>query len=225
MGYYFDMSAVGIDDYKSMLLNRYLIPSQLVLIEDIEGYFDLLKDQSIPTMAKLYDRLNTKKKIGLLADVTGIPMDYLVVLKRAIGSHIPPARKLADYPTLKADIKVVLLEQGIKDSKKLYEYLYATTYEEVLEALHLELLELKQVASLMDVTRLRYVSPLFATALVEAGYTNVRQIAKADGDILFQAIIKVNDEKHIYKGNIGRKDIQFLVEDAEGYDVEIKYID
>ncbi len=57
----------------------------------------------------------------------------------------------------------------------------------------------------MDVTRLRYVSPLFATALAACGYDSVKKVADADVNKLYDAVITTNDEQKIYKGKIGMK--------------------
>lgn len=215
MGYNFRLSKITLDEYQDMLLNKYLIPSMQILRENIESVFQTLRSLGFTTMEELYLQLKTKKKAEVLADQTGIDREYMIVLRRSVCSFIPPLRKLSDYACVDERLEERFSTLNLKTSKDLYEYLNGTPLEKAAQELALDMNRLTYLKNLMDVTRLRYVSPLFATMLVESGYDSVRKIVSAEQMDLYEAFVETNRTLQLYKGKLGKNDVLFLIEDAK----------
>ncbi|MGI9613897.1 MAG: DUF4332 domain-containing protein [Acidimicrobiales bacterium] len=71
---------------------------------------------------------------------------------------------------------------------------------------------LAEVAALSDVSRVQWVSPNFAGALVAAGYRTAAALAVADPELLYEAVARANDRSGFYKSIVGRRDIQRVVQ-------------
>lgn len=215
MSYSHNLSNISLEAFKEILKNNYLIPSMRPLLLNIDEQFSLLSQQKITTVEEFYKESKTKKKAELLSESSGLDRDYMTLLKRLVSSYISKSRKLADYPDIDEGLVERLEVSGIKTSKALYEYLEPLSHDEIIGELGLEEGMLKKLWSLMAVTRLRYVSPLFATVLVRSGYDSIEKIADAKSSDLHQAIVTTNKKEHIYKGNVGDSDAQFLIDDAK----------
>lgn len=214
MSYEFNLTSISLQAFKEMLKHMYLIPSMRVLLEDVDQNFLLLEQQNINNVGELHQQLKTKKKAALMAETTGIDFDYMIVLRRMISSYVTKPRKLEDYPDIKDDLLVCLTKLSIKTSKELYDYMSETAIEELKQSLNIDDESLRNLKCLMAVTRLRYVSPLFATVLVKSGYDSIEKIAAANNIKLYEDINETNKAQKIYRGNIGHNDAQFLIEDA-----------
>lgn len=220
MSYSHNLSNISLKAFKEILKNNYLIPSMRPLLLNIDEQFSLLSQQKITTVEEFYKESKTKKKAEQLLVKSGMDIDYMTLLKRLVSSYISKPRKLSDYPDIDNELVERLEGLGIKTSKTLYEYLEASSHDEIKGELGVEEETLKKLWSLMAVTRLRYVSPLFATVLVRSGYDSIEKIAEAKSSDLHQAIVTTNKKEHIYKGNVGDSDAQFLIDDAK---VFVKY--
>ena len=64
MIYYIDLSAITIDDLKKRLQGQYLVPSQQVLREDMDGSFAKISQCGVGNVDELKRRLKTKSRIA-----------------------------------------------------------------------------------------------------------------------------------------------------------------
>jgi hypothetical protein len=215
MSYYLDLKNILLDDYKEIIMTSYLIPSQLVLREDIDTHFNVIKNNNFRTLEELYLSIKTKKKALLFAEKLDLDESYIIVLRRSVSSYIAKPRLLNDYPFVTEKLEELFKNLDLKKSDQLYDYLESNDAKTLSLILNLSEEDVNHLKYLMDVTRLRYVSPLFATVLVEAGYSSISLIADASIKDLHEAILRANKEKSIYKGNIGHTDSEFLIEDAK----------
>ncbi len=222
MSYYIDLSKISMDTYQEMLLNRYLIPSQMVLRENIDAHFKKLQDSGIRNMQDLLLKLKTKKSAEMLAAALDIPIDYMVVLRREVGGHHPQARKTDEYPTIDDAVKAGLNEMGVTSSDQLYPLVLTPDDRKALGT-KLGVLEVQMlhIAKLMDVTRLRYVSPLFATLLVHSPYDTVVNISKADPKTMYDDLAILNAAQQFFKGKLGKNDTLFLIQDTQHVDIDL----
>ncbi len=63
MGYYVDLKNISLDEYKAILKSADLIPSRVVLKENIDDIFDAINAQKIENVAELRTALKNKKKL------------------------------------------------------------------------------------------------------------------------------------------------------------------
>ena len=222
MSYYIDLNNISLNEYKNMLKTRYLIPSQIVLRKNIDKYFLSIEKAGFKNMAMLKETFKTKKKAEDFAKTLNLPIDYTIVLRRELMSHHPPARKIAEYPTISDSIKSKLDAIDIKTSRQLYDLILTKKNRlELSKKLNASDEEILAIAKLMDVTRLRYVSPLFATLLVHSSCDSVEKLSKADEHVLYDEVKKINENNKFFKGNIGKNDMKFLIQDTEYVSIDI----
>lgn len=226
MGYYKDLTKTSLDDYRNMLLDNYLIPSFRVLLKEIDQTIHIFKSHGITNMEELRRMLKNKKQDAIVSKKTGISEQYLAVLRRELNSHIPPERELKEYRTISQTTKNKLHNMDIKTSKDLYDH-FAKVND--VEALQKQLDETRScilhLGKLVDVSRLRYVSALFATALVLTPYDTVKKIRLADTEDLYRHIVQANKKHDLYKGNLGINDVRFLIQDTASVISDIEFID
>ena len=214
MSYGFNLSGVTLERFKKVIQEGYLIPSMRKLLEGIDQNFAAIESHGLTTVSELGQRIANQKKADDFSQQTGIDAAYMTALRRLVSSYKTKPRKLGEFPDIRKDQLLAMAEEGIKTSKALYEYLESEEDSMARERLGLSEAELLRVRALMEVTQLRYVSPLFATAMVMSGHDSISVVAGTDRERFLQALVKVNSEHSIYKGNIGDTDVQFLIDDA-----------
>lgn len=224
MGYYMDAANISLDEYANMLKTRYLLPGQMILRENLESIFNILKSSGINNMQDLKAALKTKKKAETFAASLDIPTNYIIVLRRQLLSHFPPARKLAHYPTLRENEKIALSNIGILTSEQIFPFLINKKLrDDLAQKTNSSNERILHIAKLIDVTRLRYVSPIFATLIVHSKYDCVAKIAQASADEMYDELRTTNEGNKFFKGNLGKNDIIFLIEDTQNVSLDMKF--
>jgi hypothetical protein len=84
--YYLDLAHYSLQKFKASLQNRKMTPSRVILKEQIEERFGILQDNGIHNVKTLLDVLNTTQKIETFSAQSGLPIDYLTVLRREAKS-------------------------------------------------------------------------------------------------------------------------------------------
>ena len=214
MSYGFDLSEVTLERFKKVIQEGYLIPSMRILLEGIVQNFGILESQGLTTVSDLGQRIANQKKAEDFAQKAGIDAAYMTALRRLVSSYKAKQRKLEEFPDIREEQLRAMEREGLKTSKALHEYLESEDPPVVQERLGLSESELQRLRAMMEVTQLRYVSPLFATAMVMSGYDSIAGVAGAERTPFLQTLVRVNTEHSIYKGNIGDTDVQFLIDDA-----------
>lgn len=222
MAYYIDLSKISLSEYKDMLLTRYIIPSQMILRDNIDENFKKIESSGIKDMAALKESLKSRTQAEKMAEKLSIPEEYVIVLRRETCSHHPPARNLDEYPTITNHARNVLGDMDVTRSDQLYPLLMTPSSRKSMSAkLQLTYEQALTVAKLMDVSRLRYVSPLFATLLVHSPYDTVARISKADPQEMYDDLSALNTSQTFFKGQLGRNDTLFLIQDTEHVDIDL----
>ena len=222
MAYYIDLTKISLDAYKDMLMKNYILPSQMILRNNIDKYFKKIESSGISNMAGLREKLKTKTRAQAFADKLKIPQDYIIVLRREVNSRHPLARNLDEYPTISTHAKNVLSDMDVIKSNQLYPLLATPSSRRSMGSkLQMTFDQALHAAKLMDVTRLRYVSPLFATLLVHSPYDTVEKISKADPQEMYDLLAKLNAEKSFFEGHLGKNDTLFLIQDTQYVDIDL----
>ncbi|MHB1315414.1 MAG: hypothetical protein ACYCX2_08020 [Christensenellales bacterium] len=199
MQYNLDLSALSVWDYKELLKSQNLLPGRRILWQDIDRNFEIIQQQGIVNVAQLKKQLSTLQKIASLV-ASGIREDYLVILKREIGSLEQKPVPLANFPEVDYALVSCLNGRGIKTSK---EYLQSG------------LSKSDMLFCLCDLVRINGVGAVAAKAFYEAGYQSVGQVASADAAIMLGRVSEVNKAGQYYKANLGVKDMQFCIDFAK----------
>ncbi len=199
MQYNLDLEKISLHDYKELLKKQNLLPGRRILLDDIDERFSLLLNHGISNVLELRKALSASKKITVLSSQTGIPEDYLVILKREAGSLEQKPIPLDNFPETDSELIFSLNQEGIKTSKDYFEL--KKPFDEMLYCL-------------CDLVRINGVGPAAARAFFEAGYKSVMDVANADATQMLSAVSKVNEQKQYYKAKLGVKDMQFCIDFA-----------
>jgi len=224
MGYYIDLKAISIDDYKVILKTADLLPSRMVLKENIDVVFNILKTHNLETVEDLQNALKNNKKVQDFSKSTRIPEDYLKILVREINSSHPKPNLIKDFPGIAPDVAQKLEKAGIKNTLQLFDrVLSPQSRADLSRQTGIEMDQILKLTRLTDLSRIRWVNHTFAVVLLEAGYDSAEKVARADYRVLHQSVKELNENKNFYKGTIGLHDIKLCVEAAQDVSLDIAY--
>lgn len=201
MSYQLNLSLLSITDYMALLKNQNLLPSRRILKDHIDEHFSRLMAYGISDVEKLRKCLSSPSKMTELKEFTGIPQDYLVILKREIGSMLQKPVLLSQFPGINRELIEHLGSMGIRDSYEYYKNHQQTTDD--------------QLYCLCDLVRINGIGPVAARMFYEAGYRSVALVSQAHPKTLSIEINKVNEIHSYYRGVLGEKDMQFCIEFAK----------
>jgi len=211
--YFIDTNKFSIDKFRSILLTKEILPGRIILKEDIDERFDLLKTKKIKTLSDLLETLKTKQKIDKFANETGLTVEYLTILRREAKSYVSVPVKLTDLPFPETDIISKLELQGIKDSKQLFENAAKREDRQKLSAnLNLPFDKLSELVCLCDLVRITGVGPVFARIIFDTGIFSVKDFLSYDTTELWDRLTKTNTEKGLTKAKFALKDIEYCIE-------------
>ena len=81
-----DLSKMDIQKYKTFLKGQYLIPSRQILHENIDHNFKTFENSGLKNLLDLKQAISTSGKIEKLSNETGVPAEYLNILRRELGT-------------------------------------------------------------------------------------------------------------------------------------------
>lgn len=224
MGYYLDLSAISLSNYKEKLKNGDLLPSRMILKDKIDERFGYFTKNGINNVEGLLKFLKKKGQIEKLSTEGIFSEDYLKILLREINSLQPKPNKFSDFEGISADTVLKLEKAGIKYTAAFYDKVKTTQMRKALAdntGIHEE--EILELAKLTDLSRIRWVGAAFARMLYNVGIDTVEKAAAANPVELHETINRINLEMGFYKGKIGLHDMQLFVEAAKEITPEIEY--
>ena len=80
-GYHIDLSKITLDDLEKSLSTGIVLPSRQILKDDIKQRFDVLRSFGILDLETLLNDMKTKEKVKYLSQRTGLPVEYLTILR------------------------------------------------------------------------------------------------------------------------------------------------
>lgn len=147
---------------------------------------------------------------------TEISVEYLVLLRRETESYLPKPFPLTEFEWLPQHEIAKLGVMGIRNTEDLYEAL--DSFEDtsnLQDKTGIDLAVLENLIRLVALTRVQWTSPTLARVYIEASYGTVEKLASAQAEELQCAIQNINAGGRFFKGQIGLRDIQRLIEAAE----------
>jgi len=215
MPYYINDKQISLDDLAARIMESDLVPSRAVLRDNIDENFAKLKASGIQTLADLRKTVKNAKNIALV-EQTGLGRDYLTLLRREVESYFSKAVSLRDFAWLEQSKIAQLAILGYKNTEQFFDAVEAAGGIQafVPSATGLDKDFLDTLFMLSGLTRIQWVSPLFAKMLFEAGYPDAPSIAAADAESLCRAVEAINVQHGYFKGNIGLRDIMRLIKSS-----------
>ena len=224
MGYYIDLRTISLDAYKKRLEQRDLLPSRMILKENIKERFAGLQEQGIRTLHDVQQALKTKRKLQEFSEKSGVPEEYLTILNREVKSLHPTPNKLKDFPGTSEKIALQLENLGIKNTLQLFEkVLTRKLREELATQAGINEQDVLELTKLTDLSRIKWVGAIFARLFFESGYDTVEKISSADYEDLYDTLIRINQEQKYTKGKFGLNDMKLCIEAACDAPLDIEY--
>lgn len=214
MGYSIDLNRIPFLQYMEILKKQNLLPGRRILLENIDENFQRMTDTGIHNLAELKNNLASTERLFAFAAKTGVPENYLTILKREMGSLEQKPISISDFPDISANIVSILLNKGIRTSKDLY---LATNLNNITIAsreIGIEASELQELNSLCNLVRINGIGAIAARTIYESGYKSIDEIAHAKAAELLERMNAVNTNKQYYKAKLGEKDMQFIIDAA-----------
>jgi hypothetical protein len=197
--YGLDLTGVSLPAYGELLRRRNLLPSRRPLLQGLEENFAHMQTLGIRTVADLLKALSTPAKVAGFAAKSGVPAEYLTVLRREAGTLVVKPVPLAAFPGTDAAQIEALLARGIKTSQDYFEAAQDRDGE---------------LFCLCDLARINGVGPSAAKMFYDAGYCSPAAIAAADAEPLLSGIAQANAAHRYYQGTLGLSDAQYCIDMA-----------
>jgi len=86
--YSINLNKITLDEFKNILLTAYLLPSQKLILNNLEQNIERLKNKGLSNLQDLHNLLKKKKNYSTIAENMKIDEDYLVILNRMVNSFI-----------------------------------------------------------------------------------------------------------------------------------------
>jgi hypothetical protein len=225
MDYYINLENISIDEYREILKSADLLPSRMILKENIDDVFRIIKDQGVSNVDELLNTLKNKKKLLEFSTQSGIQEDYLTILIREVKSYRQSPNKIRDFPGVSEDDVSSLEKIGIKHTQHLYDkILTPRSRKELSDQTGISEQEILRLAKLSDLSRIRWVNHTFAYVLYEAGYDIAKKVADADFNDLYEDVKKLNEERKLYNAHIGLHDMVLTVQAANDISFDVEYV-
>lgn len=210
--YYIDLERYSLQKFKLSLQKRDMIPSRVVLKEEIEERFEILNDNGIKNLKTLIDTLKTKEKIEMFSKKTGLSIDYLSILKREASSYLPKPIRLKDFAGMDSKDIESLKDTGINNTRQLFNKgITGEQLNQLSQLTSIPMERLTELASLSDLARLYGVGPVFARIIFDVGIKSVKTFVKYKAE----DFINIYENKTQKKADFGVNDIRFSIELAK----------
>ena len=118
--YHIDLEKFSLGRFKDELKDSELIPSRRVLKDDIEKRFQVLENNNVHNLKDLADVLKTPKKAREFSSESGLPEDYLLILRREVNSYTPNPVNLDKFHGVKKETVSKLNSIGIVNTIHLF---------------------------------------------------------------------------------------------------------
>ncbi|HPI19550.1 MAG TPA: DUF4332 domain-containing protein [Candidatus Kapabacteria bacterium] len=224
MGYYIDLEKITLDEYKAKLEVGYLPPSRMILKENLNERFDILKQRGVNNLKDLQQILKQKNNLTEFSKIEYFSEEYLSILLREINSMHPKPNKIKDFIGISNQTINKLEKIGIKDTVKLFDRVKnSQKRHELANYLDIPEDEILILTKLIDLSRIKWVGATFARMLLEVGCDSVQKAANSNPEDLYKKINQINKEKNFFKGGIGLNDMRIFVFAAKEVPIEIEY--
>jgi hypothetical protein len=216
MGYAIDLSKLSMEKYKDILKNQYLLPSRKILQQDVESSFQAILSCGISNIYELKSALATAKKLSMFAEKSGLPKEYLTILRREIGSIEPKTLLLKEFPGVDEETLESLAAAGLKSSKGYYDYYNSLKDKnEFTKIVPVSQEKARELFCLCDLVRINGVGAVAAKSFYDSAYKSVHDVASSTAEDMLIRVSAVNEIKHYYKTKLGIKDMQFCIDFAK----------
>ncbi|MEN8231043.1 MAG: DUF4332 domain-containing protein, partial [Bacteroidota bacterium] len=168
--YTLDPTLISLQEFYALTVSKQLIPSRVSLHEKIDERFGILRNNGFHNLGMLLKSLKSKQNVQSIADATGIPAGYLLLLRREAGSYLARPFPLSDFPGIPYEYVEVLKTKEIRNTREFFERVQTSNQQhEIAGETGIPKERLKEIFALCDLSRITGVGGVFARIVFEAG--------------------------------------------------------
>jgi hypothetical protein len=222
--YYIDLEKYPLAQFKNDLKESKLLPSRKILKEHIDKRFKILNKNGIRNLQNLTNTLKTPKKAKEFAEKSGLPYDYLIILRREVNSYTPKPVNLDKFPRIESEVITKLNAIGIKNTAHLFKRVRTEKDRRELSAeTDMNYREIIELTKLTDLSRIKWIGPIFARLFFESGTDTSQKVSDANANLLFKQLVEINAEKGYTKGKFIESDVELCIKVAKMVPKVIEY--
>jgi hypothetical protein len=214
--YHIDLSKITLDDLLKTLTTGYVLPSRQILKEDIDHRFDVLRSMGINDLEVLLSELKTKQKVEKFSKRSGLPLDYLTILRREINSYRSKPISLAKIPGVDDEVIEILASAGIKNSQKMYERgRTRSDRADLVRETGLSENVIIDMVKMSDLSRIMGVGPVFTRTFLNSEIDTVEKVSTSNPHILYDRMVELYKEQGFEKVDFVLRDIEWCIDMAQ----------
>lgn len=204
-----DIAKVTLDEFKNEIKTGRLLPSRKPLLDDIDEKFSQIGNTGIRNAAQLKENLRSNSSLERFAKDTGIPENYLKLLKREVNNLLPTPIKFSDIPNISEKMVKQLNNLEIVDTENLFPHINEPESREKFKKISgLSMDEILWLTKLVDVSRIKWVGPKLARLIVDTAYDTVKKLADGTPSEVLKAFNEAKQTHKAYQGPLGINDIE-----------------
>ncbi len=193
-----------------------MLPSRVELHREMDTRLVLLQKAGLSSLGDLIERLASPSKREALSSGTGLPVDYLVLLKREAGSYLARPFRLSDFPGIPFEYTEVLKSRGLKNTRDFFEKVQTGEQKaRVSKETGIPVERLWELHALCDLSRITGVGGVFARVVYEAGIRSCREFAWTDAPGHYKLYRKMMEKRGYATGHFSEEDIRYCIDYAK----------
>ena len=216
MSFHIDTTQILFDELVRRIKATDLVPSRMLLLDDIDQKMKVLKMHGVTTVSDLRQQIKNAKQIDIVSNKTGIDARYLNLLRREVESYFAKPIKLKAFSWI-AEAELSKLANGkIDNTAKLLDAAKNNfKQQELLDATGIKKKTLDELLKLSALTRIQWVNHNMARMLVLSGYDSLEKIIGANPETLCENLNVISKTYNFYQESIGLRDIKRLITAAK----------
>jgi hypothetical protein len=176
-----DLTSISLDAFEETILTIDLLPSRMMLAEEITDVVPELKRMGIDNLEDLRGLLRDKARYAELAASLSVDEKYLIVLNREVNSYVSKPVSLSQLDVFEEPELERLRMARIRSTKELYERCALPSGRRAVAVEHdLDGKPLARALALSDLIRINGVGPAFAHFLSSLGVRSPRDFNSTD---------------------------------------------
>ncbi len=182
--YTIDPFRVSLVHFLELTGDRKMPPGRQILHERMEERFRMLVATGITSLGELIRILRSTAKIASLTRTTGLPADYLTVLRKEAESYLARPFPLSQFTGIPYEYVASLSSKGLKNTRDFFEKMQTAEQRKAYTKIAgVPESRLNLLFILCDLSRITGVGPRFARILYDAGIRSVQDFAKNAGTL------------------------------------------
>ncbi len=222
--YHIGLEAFSLDRLRRHLESGDLLPGRRILGENVAENFEKLEALGIRNLKDLTAALRTKDKIKAFSEKSGLPQDYLMILRREANSYQPKLVYLREIRGVNPEYVKSLEAAGIKNTKQLFERARtAKDRAELSEATDIPVKDVLELTKLSDLARIGGLGAAYLRLFYETGADTIQGLSQWDPQTLSERLHAVNKQRRLTKIVPSLKDVTNYIEKAKELPKVIEY--